>query len=65
MPYRKRTLRQMTPEARKLAKLADELESVRRRLKAMVPLVQSFEMWERAEKERQAAFGPGVKGGEV
>jgi len=65
MPYRKRTLRQMTPEARKLAKLADELESVRRRLKAMVPLVQSFEMWERAEMKRQAAFGPGVKGGEV
>jgi len=57
MPYRKRTLRQMTPQARKLARLADELESVRRRLKALVPVLQDLEMWERAEAKRQAAFG--------
>jgi len=57
MPYRKRTLRRMPPEARKLAKLVGELESVARRLKGLVPLVQSFEMWERAEKKRQAVFG--------
>jgi hypothetical protein len=47
----------MPPEARKLAKLVGELESVARRLKGLVPLVQSFEMWERAEKKRQAVFG--------
>ncbi len=55
MPYRKRTLRQMTPEARKLARLADDLESVRRRLKAMVPVLQDLELWERAEKKARAA----------
>ena len=59
MAYRKKTLRQMTPEARKLAKLVGELESVARRLKHLVGAVQSFEMWERADKKRQAAFPQG------
>ena len=57
MPYRKRTLRRMTPQARRLARLADELESVRRRLKALVPVLQDLETWERAEEKRRAAFG--------
>ncbi len=57
MPYRKRTLRRMTPQARRLARLADDLESVRRRLKALVPVLHDLEMWERAEKKRQAVFG--------
>jgi len=57
MPYRKRTLRQMTPHARKLARLANELESVRRRLKALVPVLQDLELWERAERKRRAALG--------
>ena len=47
----------MTPQARRLARLADDLESVRRKLKALVPVLQDLEMWERAERKRQAAFG--------
>jgi hypothetical protein len=47
----------MTPQARRLARLADDLESVRRRLKALVPVLQDLERWERAEKKRQAVFG--------
>jgi len=38
-----------------------ELESVARRLKHLVGAVQSFEMWERADKKRQAAFPEGGK----
>ena len=57
MPYRKRTLRRMTPQARRLARLADELESVRRRLKALVSVLHDLEVWERVEKKRQAVFG--------
>jgi hypothetical protein len=58
MPMRKRTLRRLTPEARKLARLVNELESVATRLKNMVATVQDLEMWARAEQKRQSAFGP-------
>lgn len=57
MPYRKHALRRMTPQARRLARLADDLESVRRKLKGLVPVVEDLELWERAERKRQAAFG--------
>jgi hypothetical protein len=55
---RKRTLRRLTPEARKLARLVNELESVATKLKNMVATVQDLEIWARAEQKRQAAFGP-------
>jgi hypothetical protein len=56
MAYRKKTLRRLTPEARKLAKLIGELESVSRRLKNLVPEVERLEVDLRAELKRQAYF---------
>lgn len=54
MGMRKRTLRSMTPEARKLARLVGELESATRRIKNMLPNIQVMEMWARAEGRREA-----------
>jgi len=56
MAYRKKTLRRLTPEARKLAKLIGELESVSRRLKSLVPAVERLEIDTRAELKRQAYY---------
>jgi hypothetical protein len=56
MAYRKKTLRRLTPEARKLAKLIGELESVSRRLKNLVPIVERLEVDLRAEQKRQAYY---------
>jgi len=56
MAYRKKTLRRLTPEARKLAKLIGELESVSRRLKSLVPVVERLEVDVRAELKRQAYY---------
>jgi len=56
MAYRKKTLRRLTPEARKLAKLIGELESVSRRLKSLVPVVGRLEIDIRAELKRQAYY---------
>jgi hypothetical protein len=56
MAYRKKTLRRLTPEARKLAKLTGELESVSRRLKSLVPVVERLEVDVRAELKRQAYY---------
>jgi len=56
MAYRKKTLRRLTPEARKLAKLIGELESVSRRLKSLVPVVEGLEINVRAELKRQAYY---------
>ena len=55
MTLRKRTLRRMPPETRKVARLVNELESVERRLKNLLPSIQRMEVWERAELRRQAA----------
>ncbi len=55
MGMRKRTLRRLTPEARKLARLTNELESVATRLKNLVATVQDLEMWEKANQKRQAS----------
>jgi len=41
MAYRKKTLRTMSPTARKVARLAGEIESVARRLKNLIPELQS------------------------
>ena len=56
MAYRKKTLRRLTPEARKLAKLIGELERVSRRLKNLVPEVERLEVDLRAELKRQAYY---------
>jgi len=56
MAYRRRTLRRLTPEARKLAKAISELEGVSRRLKNLVPIVERLEIDLRAELKRQAYY---------
>jgi len=56
MAYRKKTLRRLTPEARKLAKAISQLESISRKLKNLVPIVQRLEVDLRAELKRQAYY---------
>lgn len=48
MAYRKRTLRSMSPTARKVARLIGELDSVARRLKNIIPDIQRLELDSRA-----------------
>jgi len=44
MALRKKTLRRMSPVARKVARLAAEAESVNRRLKNLLPVIQRLEL---------------------
>lgn len=44
MAYRKRTLRTMSPTARKVARLAGEIDSISRRLKNLVPDLQRLDL---------------------
>ncbi len=44
MAYRKKTLRRMSPTARKVARLAGELVSVARRLKNLIPDLQRLDL---------------------
>ncbi len=44
MAFRKKTLRVMSPTARKVARLAGELESTARRLKNLIPDLQRLEL---------------------
>ncbi len=48
MAYRGRTLRRMSPVARKLARLAGEADSLGRRLKNLVTEIQQLELDSRA-----------------
>jgi len=48
MAYRKKTLRSMSPVARKLARLLGELDSVVRRGKGLVEEIQKLELDSRA-----------------
>jgi len=48
MAYKKKTLRTMSPTARKVARLTGELESVARRLKNLIPDLQSLDLDSRA-----------------
>jgi len=48
MAYRKKTLRTMSPTARKVARLTGELESVSRRLKNLIPDLQGLDFQSRA-----------------
>jgi hypothetical protein len=43
MSFRKKTLRQMTPTTRKVARLIGELSSVERRLKNLLPEIKNIE----------------------
>ncbi len=44
MAYRKKTLRKMSPTARKVARLAGEAESVATRLKNLIPDLQRLDL---------------------
>lgn len=44
MAYRKKTLRTMSPTARKVARLAGELNSITRRLKNLIPELQRLDL---------------------
>uniref|UniRef100_A0A6M3KWJ4 Uncharacterized protein n=1 Tax=viral metagenome TaxID=1070528 RepID=A0A6M3KWJ4_9ZZZZ len=50
MAYRKKTLRTMSPTARKVARLAGETESVATRLKNLIPTLQSLDLDSQALK---------------
>ena len=56
MPLRKRTLRRMTPEVRKLAKILADLESVRVRLRNFLTDLQELELLAMAERNREKAL---------
>ena len=55
MAYKKGTIRRMTPEARKLAKMVNELDSVQRRLKNYVEVVRELELWAKSAQNRAKA----------
>jgi len=44
MAFRRKTLRKMSPTARKVARLAGELDSVSRRLKNLIPDLQRLDL---------------------
>ena len=48
MAYRKATLRRMPPKTRAIARLVNDLESVTRRLKNQIPIVEQLEIDARA-----------------
>ena len=48
MAYKRKTLRNMKPKTRKLARLINELESTVRRLKNILPEIAEAELAERA-----------------
>ena len=48
MALRKKTLRRMSPTARKVARLAGEAESVARRLKNLIPELQQLDLESKA-----------------
>uniref|UniRef100_A0A6H2A4D4 Uncharacterized protein n=1 Tax=viral metagenome TaxID=1070528 RepID=A0A6H2A4D4_9ZZZZ len=56
MAYRKKTLRTMSPTARKVARLAGELDSVARRLKNLIPELQTLELDSRALANAKAIY---------
>ena len=64
MPYRKRTLRRMTPEARRYARAVSDLENLVRRLKNLLPVIQDLELAARAEAKREQVYPDGKGKGE-
>jgi hypothetical protein len=65
MAYRKKTLRTMSPTARKVARLAGELDSVSRRLKNLVPDLQRLDLDSRALFNKRAYEDKPTKEGEA
>ncbi len=55
MAFRKRTLRTMSPTARKVARLAGELDSVANRLKNLIPELQCLDSDSKVMFERMTA----------
>jgi hypothetical protein len=53
MPYKRKTLRNMKPKTRKLARLINELDSTVRRLKNILPEIADAELAERAMDKAQ------------
>ena len=58
MAYRKKTLRTMSPTARKVARLIGELDSVSTRLKNLIPDIQRLDLDSRALVSAKASQGP-------
>ena len=56
MAFRRKTLRTMSPTARKVARLAGELDSVSRRLKNLIPELQSLDLDSRALQNAKAIY---------
>ena len=56
MAYRKRTLRTMSPTARKVARLTGEIESVATRLKNLIPDLQRLDLDSRALQTAKAGL---------
>lgn len=56
MPYRRKTLRQLPPETRALAKTIGELDTLVSRLKRLLPRLSTAETLARAEAKRQAHY---------
>ena len=47
----KRTLRQLPTRTRQLARLTNELDSITRRLKHLLPILAELEMWVTAQRD--------------
>ena len=60
MAYRKKTLRTMSPTARKVARLTGELDSVSRRLKNLIPDLQRLDFESNALKSAKLQYPPKV-----
>jgi hypothetical protein len=56
MAFRKKTLRTMSPTARKVARLTGELESVARRLKNLIPELQRLDLDSQALGNARAIY---------
>jgi len=56
MTYRKKTLRIMSPTARKVARLTGELDSVSRRLKNLIPDIQRLDLDSKALFNIEATY---------
>lgn len=61
MAYRKKTLRTMSPTARKVARLAGEVDSIARRLKNLIPELQQLELDSKALTNAKATYPNGTK----
>ena len=61
MAHRKKTLRQMPPNTRKIARLIDEADSAIRRLKKILPELQTLELLAKGEQKRNEAKKNGHK----